>query len=190
MKTFATDLDGVLLDLNSSVAALYSKILGVEVTPNDLTSWDHTWALGIPQSIEKAMWPILWLQEEAKPYAGVNVFIECLKILGFETVVITNRPDDLAKSACLRDIAQLKGLKDVIIMDKSIHPKSYHVNKLGAEYYLEDNIEYAIDVKLNSPKVKEVFLITRSHNAFCKDIMGYRRVKSYGDVLAHLSQSV
>jgi len=188
VKVFATDLDGILLDLDDAIARAYTDILGQPIKVTDITGWNHGHSLGISQESVSAMWKVLWLNYPAWKYAGANVFIESLKVLGYETIVITNRPTIDAAYACGRDMTQLEGLEDVIIMDKHKLPKSYYLNKIKATWYIDDNIDYAIEAKFNCPLVEQVFLMERNHNRPCKDIVGYHRLYSYADVLQYLSQ--
>ena len=187
MKIFATDLDGCLMNLNVPMAQAYSDILGVEIKAEDFTTWDTNWALGISPESTKPMWSKLWATP-AKPYPGANVFLDCLKHLGYEVVIITSRPNIEAAEGCQRDIKQLENYDGLIIMDNKEKAKSHYVSEIGATWYLDDNIEYAVDVKLNSPCCTSVFLLDRPWNQNCKDIVGYRRLYSYADVLQYLSQ--
>jgi hypothetical protein len=185
-KIFATDLDGCLLDSGTGFAEMYSEILGKKIFPADLYCWDMAWALGITKETVDEMWRRVWDEKPFKPYPEAEAFLANLKhYLGYEVAVITSRPTLAAKKAALRDIQALS-IDNLIIMDSALCPKSHYVNRLGPEYYLEDNIKFAVDVYANA-NCKDVFLFHRPWNAGCKDIVGYRRIYSYADVLSHLS---
>ena len=75
MKIFATDLDGVLLDLDAAIVKAYTDILGQSIEVTDITSWNHSHSLGISPELVSAMWNVLWLDYPAKKYFGANEFI-------------------------------------------------------------------------------------------------------------------
>lgn len=189
---FATDLDGCLLDSGKAFADWYTRELGVKIVREDLTNWKHEQCLGIPSKLVTKMFTEIWNSNPMAILPGAMAFLDEVKQLGYSVVVITSRgmpngKEDAGKAA-FRDTRLFyeHGLiDDMIVMDNSKQPKFDFLNRLGALWMLEDNTNVAIQCKIHGKTLKEMFLIDRPWNK-SKDIVGYKRVLSYGGVLSHL----
>lgn len=190
MKTFVCDMDGCLLDTSTAFSTLWTKILGTEILPTDLTSWNHAWALGMDPKLNEEFWANIW-DIPAYTYRGAEDFITSVKGLGYRFVLLTSRPSESSVTALYRDIDSLLPLIDDIYVCNQHGKgdrKSDFINRIdGAEFFLDDHIKNVVDAKLNSPDLKEVLLFDRPWNT-SKDVVGYLRILSYTDVLVRLLQ--
>jgi hypothetical protein len=61
--------------------------------------------------------------------------------------------------------------------------KSKYIHDIpGAEYFVDDHLKNVIDVKVNCPELKEVFLMDRPWN-WSLDLAKYERVYGYFGIL-------
>lgn len=180
-------MDGCLLNTTAAFAKKWTEILGVKITPSDFNSWKHEWAFGIDPKLTDRFWAEIW-DVPAYPYPEALGFIKAIKQLGFNFVILTSRPSTESIFAMHRDLAPLRSEIDhILVCDQTKGDrKSDYINETnGAEYFLDDHIKNVVDAKIHSPTLKEVFLIDRPWNT-SKDIVGYRRVLSYDQIMLEL----
>jgi hypothetical protein len=192
MKTFVCDLDGVLLQSGKVFAKKWSEILGVDLTEDAFTCWIMEWALGVDPKLNDRFWSEVW-DLELEPYPDAGWFVHRIKSLGYRFVVLTSRmASEKARKSVYRDIWKITyngvyEIDDIIVCDtKKGEMKSKYIHDIpDAEYFVDDHLKNVIDVKVNCPKLKEVFLMDRPWNRSL-DLAKYERVFSYGDILESL----
>jgi hypothetical protein len=188
MKRFISDMDGCLLNTADAFAQLWSDILGVEIVAKDLTSWNHSWALGIDPKLNGEFWSQIW-DIPASPYPEAENFIKTVKALGYQFIILTSRPSEASVKALYRDLDPLIPLIDDIYVCNQHQKgdlKSDFINRMdNPKYFLDDHIKNVVDAKLRSTDLREVFLIDRPWNQ-SKDVVRYQRITSYDDMIVQL----
>ncbi len=188
MRTFVSDMDGCLLNSGDAFSQLWTEILGTEIVATDLTCWDHDWCLGYDKKLNRQFWNEIW-NRPFSVYPGAKDFIMSVKALGYDFNILTSRPNEKAVEAIYRDLGPLMNLVDELyVCNQYVNKdkKSDFINRMqGARFFLEDNIRNAVDAKINSPDLSEVFLIDRPWNK-SKDVVGYKRIYTYSDILGEI----
>jgi len=189
MSTFVCDLDGVLLNTNLAFCVAWGEILGVKLQPEDFVHWNHYLALGVDPGLGEKFWEQVW-ELEVYPYPGATAFVDKVKQLGYNFVILTSRTMEAAKKAMYRDIPKVSlQIDDIIAINKQKGDmKSAYINNISdAAAFLDDHTKNAVDVKMNCKHVSSVMLFDRPWNK-SSDICGYVRITSYQEALAQLSQ--
>ncbi len=95
-KPIAVDLDGVVVDLLSTMLPKLSELAGREITAEDISAFDIGEALGLTGAAMEEMWD--WLEHE-RAYVrapSVDGAIDGLQDLGRDAVwLVTSRPESL-----------------------------------------------------------------------------------------------
>lgn len=177
---FATDVDGVLLNIWKPYFEYIKKQYGTKFGVGDINCWNHFEQFGFDSKESEQLWKLIW-NTPAIPFPGAKKFIRELQRMGFEVVGVSNRPKGwhTCRQAAHRDFPQL-GMDRYLLVDND--PKSKTLNQLPASYFIEDKPSNAIEAGVNS-KAK-VFLFDRPWNRPFHNLTGYVvPVESYDEIL-------
>jgi uncharacterized HAD superfamily protein len=179
---YALDLDGVLLNTWTGFNAWFSNRFGIDFQAQDVWNYDFQWTFGCSKSDINQMWSEIWDYPQPA-YVGAAEFIRSLKSFGYKVVCVSSRGSHEAKVAALRDISNNNlAFDEVILMDVKKVPKSRFINRMQAQFFIEDSIPNAVDCADNCLGT-QVLLITRPWNARSFDVGSYVRISSYVEAL-------
>jgi uncharacterized HAD superfamily protein len=182
----ALDLDGVLCDLGTSVAARISDRFGVATHPSTWRAYDlRRLQLGVPEHSFTSFLDELFddpgLYGDAPVVDGAAHGVAQLLHAGWELVGITARPPHLA--AVTRRWLRDHGLVLDDVHHTPVGTKSAVARGLGVVAAVEDNPDEAELLA----EVCESWLLDRPYN---KDhvVRGARRLRSWDDAVGRLCQ--
>lgn len=184
-RTFAVDVDGVLLRLTDPVIDYFNEKRGLRLTEDNITCW--RWmsdCFGLTSKESDEMWDLIW-STPAVPYPGAIQFIKDLKAIGYKVHALSNRTrikhNDKQVAAAHRDFPQL-GLDDYTLVPDG-QSKSQHMKRIGAAYLLDDKPGNVVDAHMNSDGIG--LLLDKPWNTgYIGNIWGYGiRVYDFEQVL-------
>lgn len=180
-KLFVTDVDGVLLDIDSEFSRFFKQRYGIPIEPK--RHWEFEDSLGIPPEEAEKVWEWVWEQRLA-PEPGAHAFLDGLRRRGFEIIALTNRKNGDARAASVRDMERVfGGMFDRLVFagDKE-GTKGAIIEKWAAEYFLDDKMSNLWSVRRHSPATK-LFLKDQPWNQSQDIDPPYRRIKVLETVL-------
>lgn len=157
-KVFATDVDGVLLDIFQPFYRYMKETYNVTISPLDQRWWDAMDYFGLGQREQDKIWELIWSKPAILRPLGVT-FLAQLRELGWKVVGVSLRKEGPAKEAAERDFPSY--FDDWICVNHYMD-KSSKVRKLGSPYFIEDRPRNAIHVAEYTEA--KVWLVTRPWN--------------------------
>lgn len=145
-QRLGVDLDGVLVDFTSPVAALASEMFGLEVSGH-ATHWNWMRDFGVVEEKETTLWqwiadnPEWWGTLPALPYA--RMALAYLRESGADVYFITSRPGAGTKSVA-ENWLRFHGYPDPTVLIAS--HKAPIVSALAIEAFIDDKPETCVDV--------------------------------------------
>jgi len=174
-KQFYTDIDGVLLDLDSKMRKHIAKNFNLKNLPLS-SCYSLEDGYGITNS--KFMLALSEaIKEPADFFPGAAEFVTSLKALKFQVIGLSTRYDVLAEVAVRRDAGYLE-LDDLIVVRTNAEKIPYFQ---PGGFYVDDMPTQAAEA---AARGCHSYLMSRQYNWACKDLGGYTRVWHYNGLLA------
>jgi 5'' nucleotidase, deoxy (Pyrimidine), cytosolic type C protein (NT5C). len=174
MRTFAVDVDSVLLDITGPMVRHFqSRYPEHEVYREMVQHWSIETSYGVSKEEVDEMWGHIFA-EPSPSEEGAEEFIHRLKGDGWRVVAVTARIPKF-QPALIRDVKRF-ALDDLIFT----HDKETELRKLAPEGFIDDKIQHCHEAARAG--VPRVFLLDQPWNYSMDLHVPYERVLSHYEV--------
>lgn len=183
-KIFVTDIDSVLLDLDSATKWWFSSHYGREI--ESPTCWDYEQAFGIPVAVADAMWEDIW-KVPLKPFVGAHAFLKALKDKGYIIMALSSRKEGIPREASIANLktSALWNYFTAVDYVSRGGDKGEILKAAAAHAFLDDSMKN-IYAAAKAAEGTKLFLWDKPWNQSQDIEPPYTRVRSYQAVLGAL----
>ena len=183
------DLDEVVVEFVKTFIDFYNRKYGKKINFRDIKSYNF-WENGIGRDRDEAIRLVdeFYNSEKFESMPFVDGAFEGLKVLALRNkiYIITSRPERFKKKTDMFIKKYLSQIAPEVMYSGDFHSqgktKAEILEEIGADCFIEDNMEYALT---SSKKTRKVFLFDKPWNQRESDGK-ILRVKSWVEILKNL----